>query len=52
MTFTLIKQMVLPQYLMEEMKIVLANWPHDKHIICNINNGIPIKIPGHPYDPG
>ena len=28
---------------------VLANWPHDKHIICNINNDIPIKIPSHPY---
>ena len=30
-------------------EIVLANWPHDKHIICNINNDIPIKIPSHPY---
>ena len=30
-------------------EIVLANWPHDKHIICNINNNIPIKIPSHPY---
>ena len=28
---------------------VLANWPNDKHIICNINNDIPIKIPSHPY---
>ena len=25
----------------------LANWPNDKHIICNINNDIPIKIPSH-----
>ena len=25
-------------------EIVLANWPNDKHIICNINNDIPIKI--------
>ena len=25
-------------------EIVLINWPNDKHIICNINNGIPIKI--------
>ena len=32
-----------------EDKIVLANWPNDKHIICNINNDIPIKIPSHPY---
>ena len=30
-------------------KIVLANWPNDKHIICNINNDILIKIPSHPY---
>ena len=30
-------------------EIVLANWPHDKHIICNINNDIPIRIPSHPY---
>ena len=29
--------------------IVLANWPTDKHIICNINNDIPVKIPSHPY---
>ena len=30
-------------------EIVLANLPHDKHIICNINNDIPIRIPSHPY---
>ena len=30
-------------------EIVLANWPNDKHIICNINNDIPIKIPSHLY---
>ena len=28
---------------------VLANWPNDKHIICNINNDILVKIPSHPY---
>ena len=28
---------------------ILSNWPNDKHIICNINNNIPIKIPSHPY---
>ena len=27
----------------------MANWPNEKHIICNINNDIPIKIPSHPY---
>ena len=30
-------------------EIVLANWPNDKHIICNINNDVPVKIPSHPY---
>ena len=30
-------------------EIILANCPNDKHIICNINNEIPIKIPSHPY---
>ena len=30
-------------------EIVFANWPNDKHIICNVNNDIPVKIPSHPY---
>ena len=30
-------------------EIVLANWQNNKHVICNINNDIPIKIPSHPY---
>ena len=30
-------------------KIILANWPNDKHIICNVNNDILVKIPSHPY---
>ena len=30
-------------------EIILANWPNDKHIICIINNDIPVKIPSHPY---
>ena len=30
-------------------EIILSNWPHDKYIICNVNNDIPIKIPSHPY---
>ena len=29
--------------------IILANWPNDKHIICAINNDIPIEILSHPY---
>ena len=27
--------------------IILANWPNDKHIICNVNNNIPVKISSH-----
>ena len=30
-------------------EIILANWPNNKHVICNINNDIPIRIPNHPY---
>ena len=30
-------------------EIILANWPNDKHIICNINNDIPLRIPSHLY---
>ena len=30
-------------------EIVQANWPNDKHIICNVNNDIPVKIPSYPY---
>ena len=30
-------------------EIILANWPDDKHIISNVNNGIPVQVPSHPY---
>ena len=40
---------VTPRVLDGGDEIVLANWPNDKHIICNINNDIPIRIPSHPY---
>ena len=30
-------------------EIILANWPNNKHIICNVNNDIPVKISSHPY---
>ena len=30
-------------------EIILANWTNVKHIICNINNDIPVKIPSHTY---
>ena len=31
------------------MKLFFANWPDDEHIIYNVNNDIPVKIPSHPY---
>ena len=30
-------------------ELILANWPDNKHIICNVNNDIPVKIPSYPY---
>ena len=26
----------------------MANWPNNKHIECNVNNDIPVKIPSFP----
>ena len=40
---------VAPTVLDGGHKIILDNWPIDKHIICNVNNDIPVKIPSHPY---
>ena len=40
---------ITPTVLYGGNEIILANWPNDKHIIFNINNDIPIKIPSHPY---
>ena len=40
---------ITPTVLDSGNKIILANWPTDKHIICSINNDIPIEIPSHPY---
>ena len=40
---------VTPTVLNRGNEIIIANWPDDKHIICTINNDIPIKIPSHPY---
>ena len=34
----------MPEVLNGRNKIILANWPADKHIICSINNDIPIEI--------
>ena len=43
------KSDIIPTILDRGNKIILANWPNDKHIICNINNDIPVKISSHPY---
>ena len=43
------KTNITPMVLDEGNEIVLSNWPDDKHIICNVNNDIPVKIPSHPY---
>ena len=43
------KSDIIPTVLDGGNEIILANWPNDKHIICNINNDIPVKIPSHPY---
>ena len=40
---------VTPTVLDGGNEIILANWPNDKHIMYNINNDIPVKIPSHPY---
>ena len=43
------KTNVTPTVLDGGDEIVLANWPNDKHIICNMNNDIPVRIPSNPY---
>ena len=48
-TFYYNKTDITPTVLDGGDEIILANWPNDKHIICNINNDIPVKIPSHPY---
>ena len=40
---------VTPTVLDGGNEIILANWPNDKNILCNINNDIPVRIPSHPY---
>ena len=43
------KSDITPTVLDGGNEIILANWSTDKHIICSINNDIPIEIPSHPY---
>ena len=40
---------IIPTVLDDGNEIILANCPNNKHITCNINNGIPVKIPSHTY---
>ena len=40
---------ITPTALDRGNEIILANWPDDKHVICNVNNDISVKIPSHPY---
>ena len=40
---------ITPTVLDKGNEIILTNWPDDKHIICNVNNDIPVKIPSNPY---
>ena len=40
---------VKPSVLDGEHKIILANWPNTKYVICNDNHNFPIKIPSHMY---
>ena len=43
------KTNISPMLLDGGNEIILANWPNDKHILCNINNDIPVRIPSYPY---
>ena len=43
------KTEITPTVLDGGNEIILANWPNNKHIIWNINNDIPVRIPSHPY---
>ena len=35
---------ITPTVLDGGYETILANWPNNKHIICNVNNDIPVKI--------
>ena len=43
------KSDISPTVLYGGDEMILANWPIDKHIICTINNDLPIEIASHPY---
>ena len=48
-TFYYNKTDINPTVLYGGNEIILANWPNDKHIICSINNAIPVRILSHLY---
>ena len=48
-TFYFNKTDITPTVLERGNKFILANWPDDKNIICNVNNDIRGKIPSHPF---
>ena len=43
------KTNIKPSVLDVGYEIILANWPNDKHIVCTINNDIPVNIPSFSY---
>ena len=40
---------IIPTVLDGGNEIILANWPNNKHIICSVNNDIPVRVPNYPY---
>ena len=40
---------IKPTVLEGRNEIILANSPDNKHIVCNVNNDIPVKIPSSSY---
>ena len=40
---------ITPTVLDRGNEIILATWPDNEHIICNVNNDIPVKVPSHLY---
>ena len=48
-TYYFNKTAIRPTVLDDRNGIILESWPDDKHIVCNVNNDIPVKIPSYPY---
>ena len=48
-TFYFNKTDITPTVLDGGNEIILANGQDDNHIICNVNNDIPVRILSHPY---